>query len=257
MPWQPLLVAAVVLLIALGAVATLGNLDPDRSIRPAPSPSPTEATQALSTSAPTIPYVLGSRLYVGGARVPGSWGSVAGVDAGWVGIRRDGSYWWGNGAEPQRLNGAMNQPPVISPDGSILARLVGTSGWGQHIGQETGPDGERTLGPVVDVLDDDGASTFLGAVTNDGLIVASGQGISRMWRPLGDSAVVDLTKSAPNQHVRQSTPAGVVVVDGSDGSRGTDSGDVYLADLDETGTLTRTASLPNFAALEASAGWIA
>ena len=134
--WQPLLVAAAVVLIVLGAVAGVLALGGgDDAIEPAPSPSPTVATdgatedpaepEALSTAPPSVPYVVGNRLFVAGKQVPGNdWAWVTGTDTGWVAGGFDGgesTYSWGYDADTPADRG------VHAPAAGRLAgrRLLG------------------------------------------------------------------------------------------------------------------------------------
>ena len=140
--WAPLLVAAAVLVLVVGVLATVLSLDDDRRPQPAPSPTPTEAAERLTTDPPTVPYVLGDALYVGGRQVPGAWFHVDGTDTGWVGIRTDGSYWWGYDAQPNAIEGVLEQPPVVSPSGEYVGYVLDEDGQGMLTGFDTDPAGE-------------------------------------------------------------------------------------------------------------------
>lgn len=255
--WQPALVAAAVLLVVLGVAATILRLGDDRTVQPAPSPSPTEATERLSTAAPTTPYVVGGRLFVGGEQVPGTWWSVDGTETGWVGIREDGSYWWGYDAQPKPMEGRMDQPPVVSPGGGFIARIVVEDGQGMLNGFDTRPAGEGFgLGVEVPAMVQ-GIYSRAAAVTDDALVVASGADFQEVWRPLDGGGVVQLADTAPGQVVLTNTVAGLVVVEGRYDSADGTQGDPYLADLSRDGTLTRLHDLPNFALVVASEEWLA
>src|SRR5690606_7882599 len=96
---QPLLVAAAVALIAVGAGAIVASLPGDRDLQPAqPSPtpsaspssssSPSPALSPIPRSAPAVPYVLDRGLYVDGEQVPGDdWWSVEPAGDAWIGVR--------------------------------------------------------------------------------------------------------------------------------------------------------------------------
>ncbi len=255
--WQPLLVAAAVVLVALGATATLLTLGPDRRIEPAPSPTPTEATERLSTAAPTVPYVVDQRLYVDGEQVPGQWFSVDGTGSGWTGIRTDGSYWWGYDATPNPIEGVLHQPPVVSPGGGYVAYVLDEDGQGILTGFSTPANGEG-FGLGVEVpVSMQGIYSRAVAVTDDGVVIGGGADFQEVWRPLDDGSVAQLGDTAPGRVVIGSTDAGLIVNEGRYDSTDGTQGSPYLADLSQDGTLARTADLPAFAVLEASTRWIA
>ena len=139
--WLPLLVAAAVLLVVLGAVAAVTALGGERELQPAPSPSPTVATEATARRGRVHRATERSRtsfrdrLYVGGEQVPGDWSWAARAPGPhWIGGRLDGTSWWGYDAEPQRLDGFMQ--PTAAP----LARAVAT--WARIL--DEGADGLLT-----------------------------------------------------------------------------------------------------------------
>jgi hypothetical protein len=269
--WQPLLVAAAVVLIALAAVAgVLARTGGDDEIQPAPSPSPTVATdgategtstpEPLSTAPPSIPYVVGDRLYVAGQQVAGNdWAWVKGTDTGWVAARFEGgdtTYWWGDSAEPQRIDGFMNQPPTVSPGGGYWAGVLDQGNDGQLTGADTASGGEGFGGIPIDVLVR-GVYTSVAAVTDEGLVITGGEGPQTLWRPLVDGQTVDLAQTAPDQVVLGDTEAGLLVVDAAsvDNLDGGRYGDVYLADLSADGRITRLGPAPNHDALAAGGSW--
>ncbi len=270
--WQPLLVAAAVVLIVLGAVAgvlALGGGDDE--IEPAPSPSPTVATdgatedpaepEALSTAPPSVPYVAGNRLFVAGKEVPGNnWAWVTGTDTGWVAGGFDGgesTYSWGYDAEPQRIEGLMHQPPAVSPSGGYWAAILDQGNEGLLTGADTARGGEGLGGTPIEVLNR-GVYSSVAAVTDEGLVITGGAGDQILWRPLVDGETVALAETAPDQVVLGDTEAGLIVVDATsadvDGGR---NGDVYLADVSDAGEITRLGPVPNHDALAASGSWFA
>lgn len=254
--WAPTLVAAAVLVLVTGALATVLVLDGERRLQPAPSPTPTRVEGSVSRAAPSVPYVLGGRLFVAGEQVPGDWNSVDGVDSRWVGVRADGTYWWGFDAEPRLMEGEMNQPPVISPDGSYVAEVIVEEGQGMLSGFDTRPAGEGLGGVEVPALVQ-GIYSRAVAVTGDGLVVGRGADYQEVWRPLVDGGVVQMSDTAPRQVVLDNTAAGLVVNQGRYDSTDGTEGSPYLADLAEDGTLTKTADLPTHMLLIASEQWIA
>lgn len=254
--WTPALVAAAVLVLVAGVLATVLTLDGERRLQPAPSPTPTRVEESVSRAAPSVPYVLEGRLFVDGEQVPGEWSSVDGVDSGWVGVRADNTYWRGFDAEPLPIEGEMHQPPVISPDGRYVAEVLVEEGQGMLSGFDTRPAGEGFGGVEVPALMQ-GIYSRAVAVTDDGLVVGRGADYQELWRPLVDGGVVQMSNTAPGEVVLGNTAAGLVVNQGGYDSTDGSQGSPYLADLAEDGTLTKTADLPTHMVLVASEQWIA
>ena len=255
--WQPMLVAAAVLVLVVGVIATVLSLDGDRAIQPAPSPTPTEAVERLTADPPTVPYVLGDVLYVGGERVPGAWFDVDGTDTGWVGVRTDGSYAWGYDAEPHAIEGVLNQPPVVSPGGGYVASVTDEDGQGMLNGFDTDPAGEGFgLGVEVPVIMQ-GVYSRAVAVSDDGVVIAGGADFQEVWRPLDGGSVTQLADTAPGQVVIGSTDAGLVVNEGGYDSTDGTQGSPYLATLADDGSLTKVADLPVHSLLDATTEWVA
>jgi hypothetical protein len=270
--WPPVLaVAAAVVLIALvvlvGGPSDRGGLPQPA---PQPTPQPTDAVtddaadplpEAVPTGPPRVPYVLDGVAYVGDDSFPG-FDSIDGTTQGWLAVEPPFVWSWGNGGAPDGLDVAVEQPPVVSPNGQYIAYL---SSEGDLSGFQTAPDGEGMGLPVpVPVRDDDGVGTRIGAVTDDGWVIASGRGVGVLWRPFDGAAPVDLTRTAPGQLVWQATQAGLVVVDGSGDARDPSgdnrvagAGRVYLADLAPDGELTPIVDLPHFGIADVSEEWVA
>ena len=232
-PWQPLLVAAAVVLIVVGAVAVVASFRGGQDVQPAPLGPPASVPADIPTTAPEVPYVLDHRLYVDGDRVPGAWWTVEVGDAGWIAQRTDYTWWWGRGQDATALPGLTDQPPVISPNGRYVA-YVSTENGGELTGFDTRPDGEGLGAFPVDASGpQDGTALRVRAVTNDGMVIAQGQDSGLLWLPLAGNDTVDLTKTAPGQLVDGNTPAGLLVYDGED------EASTYLARISDTGELTR------------------
>lgn len=265
--WAPTLAAAAVVLIVL---VTLVGVLRDLGGTPQPAPQPTEVItddatesvpQDVPTGPPTVPYVLDRVVHVGEKSFAG-YDSVDGTPQGWVAVKPPFVWAWSNGAAPDQLDVAVEQPPAVSPNGEYLAYITTE---GEMNGFETAPDGEGMGLPVpVPVRDEDGVGTRIGAVTDDGWVIASGRGVGVLWRPFDGAAPVDLTRTAPGQLVWQATQAGLVVVDGSGDARDP-SGDnrvagdgrVYLADVTPEGEMVPIADLPNFGIADVSGDWVA
>jgi hypothetical protein len=239
--WQPLLVAASVALVIAGAVAVVATARGGRDVQPAPSPSPTPSVVTVPRTAATVPHLLGPKLYVDGDRLPGDWYSVSSGKSGWVALRADNTWWWGTDAEPHRIEGTLDAPPVISPNGTYVAEIVEQDGTGLLTGFDTDPSGEGLGGLPIDLGDSrDGSAVTVRAVTDDGWVIAQGTKTSLLWLPTvvdRTETPVDLTETAPGQVVLANTPAGLVVTDG-------DGGEPYLAEISDQGVLTRTGAVP-------------
>ncbi len=253
--WQPMLVAAVVVLIVLGAVAAVttvrGGREPEPAL-PSPSPSRTESGVRVPTGAPTIPYVLDQRLYVDGEQVPGAWWSVRAGGAGWIALRTDNTWWWGRGPEANRIEPPLDLPPVISPNGRYVAMVADDGGQAVVTGFATEPDGEGMGGvPVYPGNAAAGDPVRVRAVTDDGKVIVQGSGTDLLWRPLVDNDTVDLTSTAPGQQILGNTPAGLVVTG--------ENGDAYLAEVSDAGELSRIGAIPAHDDLVVSPGavWLA
>lgn len=244
----PVLAAAAVVLIVAGAVglSTIPDGRDTRPAQPAPSPSPT-AAKPIPRSAPAVPYVLDQKLYVDGDQVPGSWWSVrTGGDA-W--IAAEGSpitWWWGRGLEPRELPNGEDVTPKISPNGRYVAVVRTENGAGILTVVDTGSGrnvgGTPTnFGPV-----QWGEGAYVVAVTDDGkVVIRRGRGYLT-WSP------EMLADTLSGQMVFDVTSAGLVAGD-------VDDGQPYLAEISETGELTRVGELPEHDDLTVSpdSAWVA
>jgi hypothetical protein len=249
----PLLVAAAVVVALLATVVTVvGREEP----APAPSPITVEDDGPVSRAAADAPVVVAGALYVGGERVPGRWLGVGGRGTHWVGQRADGSWWWGFDPRPQQIEGAMDQPPVVSPSAEYLAWVLSEAGGAMLVGADTEEGGEGFGGVNLPGAAPDPAPRAV-AVTDGGLVVAGGADFQRLWRPLVDGETVDLAQTAPGQVVIGNTGAGLLVNEGEYNATDGTQGAPYLARLSEDGTLTRLGAVPTHDVLEGSAQWLA
>jgi hypothetical protein len=250
--------------VVLIVLVTLVGVLPDWGGTPQPAGQPTEvitddATESVPREVPTVPpkvpYVLERVVHVGEKSFPG-YDSVDGTAQGWVAVKPPFVWAWSNGGAPDQLEVAVEQPPAVSPNGEYLAYITTE---GELNGFETAPDGEGMGLPVpVPVRDKDGVGTRIGAVTDDGWVIASGRGVGVLWRPFDGAAPVDLTRTAPGQLVWQATREGLVVVDGSGDARDpSGDGRVYLADVTPEGEMVPIADLPNFGIADVSGDWVA
>ncbi|MCW2813947.1 MAG: hypothetical protein JWN84_1402 [Nocardioides sp.] len=253
-----LVAAAVVITVLVTALTLLTTGGPDRG-EPAPAEPPTTSTTtddgSVSDAAPEAPVVVSGVLYVGGQQVPGRWTDVRGSGTHWMGQRADDSWWWGYDARPQRLEGTMYQPPVISPDAGYVGRVISDGGGAMLVGSDTEEGGEGFGGVDLPGAGLDPAVRAV-AVTDDGLVVVAGTLFQRLWRPFVDEQTIDLAQTEPGQVVIGNTAAGLIVNAGDNAVDGT-QGEPYLARLSEDGTLTRIAAVPTHDVLEASEQWLA
>ncbi|MFC4783934.1 hypothetical protein ACT8ZV_05635 [Nocardioides sp. MAHUQ-72] len=254
--WQPLLVAAAVVLVLAGVVTLVATTRGGRDVQPAPqppSPGRTDSADPIPRTAPTVPYLLDQELYVDGEQVPGTWWSLQAGGSGWLALRADNTWWWGSGAEPMAIETRLEVPPALSPDGTYVGEVVDEDGTGTLTGFDTGFSGEGLGGVPVDPgSNQDGSTVTVRAVTDDGRVIAQGTRTAVLWLPLVDNSTVDLTATAPGQVVVANTPAGLVVTDG-------ENGEPYLAEVSDSGELTRTGPAPVLDAIVGSPGgtWLA
>lgn len=265
----PLLAAVAVLAVIATAVAAreLGRPDDEGATAPGSTDtSPSASTPASTPAEPEepaepgidVPVAVGLDLHVGGEQVPGRWYAASGRGTRWIALRDDRTWWWGFDAEPRRMDGEIDQPPVMSPGGGYVADvLTGTDGGWSLSGFDTEWGGEGLGGIDLPQGPRVGPPPRAIAVTDDGLVVAGGPTFQWLWRPLVDGRTVDLAETAPGQAVISSTDAGLVVNAGQYDRTDGQQGEPYLARIAEDGTLTRLASLPTHDVLEAGEQWVA
>lgn len=256
-PWQPLLAAAVVaLVVGVVAVGQDGGGEPE----PEPSPSPSVTETAGPLTAPTVPYIVDSRLYVDGAHVPGEWWGLQTRQGVWLATQYDGSWWWGGpGIEgAMRIDAQIDQAPAISPNGRYVAFVDVSSGQAVLTGFDTRPAGEGFGTAPIEGLprSEDGVATRVAAVTDEGDVIFQGTRTQLMWRAQhGDQrTVIELTETAPNQLILQATSAGLVVVNGETGATDATSKRPYLATISAEGLLNPGDVLATYDALDISPG---
>lgn len=256
--WQPLLAAAAVVVILAGSFLALANTRGEQHPQPT-QPSPTVAKEQIPRTAPTVPYVLDRKLYVGGRQVPGTWWSVQSGAAAWLALRADNTWWWGRDAEPIAIEARLTEPPVLSPDGKYVAEVIDDHGRPMLSGFGTGFSGEGLGGVPIAEEPGDTSAVRVRAVTDDGRVIAQGPRGALLWLPLVDNSTVDLSRTAPGRQILGGTPAGLIVNDGADGAVDATTGEPYLAKLSDSGGLTRIGPLPTHDDLLISPGgkWLA
>lgn len=249
--WNPtyLAVAAVAALI-VGLVATLAVVrDDDGDGRPAPSgpsdPTDSAAPTSIPTDRPTIPYVEGTRLFVGGEAVPGRWYAVLGGENAWVAQRADGKWWWGNSAPVEELARlSANAMPQISPSGRYIAYPSTEKGQDVITAFDTDQSGDGFgFTPVPAGDPGQGTEPRVNAVTDEGQVLAQAANESILWTPyVGDGPAIDVTDRLAGRSVLGATPQGVVIsgLDPADMTRDA----VYLMRVEEDGRLRKIRDLP-------------
>lgn len=243
---QARLTAGVVAIVALGATVALQACG---------SPDPPQPVPATWQAQPGVPVEVDDDLWVGGEQVPGEWWGVEGRGTRWIGVQFDRTWWWGNDAQPRRMEGEVDQGPAISTSGRYLAYVVGSGREWTLVGIDT-QDG-ATLGTLELPRQRMSPAPRAVAVTDDGLVVVGGPRFQWLWRPLVDGATVDLARTAPGQAVVGGTDAGLVVNEGrydrTDGAQGAP----YLARIAEDGALRRLGPVPTHDAVAAGEKWLA
>lgn len=248
-----LLAAAAAVVVVAGANGLLATLPGDRDVQPAQpspapsaspstspstSPSPTAAPAPIPDGEPTVPYVLDRRLFADGQQVPGDdWWSVTPAGEAWIAVRGMPTiWWWGSGTEVHELPNGEDVNPKISPDGSYVAvaRVENGEGILTVVDTESGQDVEGTPTSLGPVRPEEGA--YVAAVTDDGTVVVRRGDQYVTWsenRTAGTSS---------GQMVYDATPAGLVAGDVDPGPE--DGGPAYLAEISDTGALTKVRDLP-------------
>ena len=79
----PATVAAAVLLLLVGVTVAIGHRH-----------GPTQPTDGVPKSIPTVPFVLRQILYVDGSPMPGRWYEVVSAGDSWVAGKRGSGWWW-------------------------------------------------------------------------------------------------------------------------------------------------------------------
>ena len=259
--WQPPLVAAAVVAIVTGAVAVgVVTRDGQDRLPERPSASQTAPVVTIPTTPPTVPYLLNKRLYVDGERLPGTWWRVYVGDDGWLAARTDDTWWWGRGSTPNEIPGYHDTPPDISPNGRYVAEIHKEDGERVLTALDTRSGGEG-LGSLPVKIRDRGDGTTVGilAVTNDGKVITQRSNTRMMWLPLVDNGTVDVPASGPGQAILDNTSAGLILTDDVFALPGDASGEPYLAEISDTGELTRIRTIPAHDVVVVSPGaeWLA
>ncbi len=245
-PWLAAAAAVAVVAGATGLLATLprrpgrpaGPTSPAPSTAPSTSPSPTAAPSPISSGAPTIPYVLDRRLFVDGEQVPGDdWWSVTPAGEAWIAVRgMPLTWWWGTGTEVHELPNGEDVNPKISPDGSYVAVVRSENGRGDPDRRRQRERAEPSRGRPPASAPSVGRRCHATAVRTDGIVVIR-QGDQYLTCSENRTA-----GTSSGQMVYDPTSAGLVAGDVDPGPE--DGGPAYLAEISDTGTLTKVRDLP-------------
>lgn len=120
--WRVVVVAAAAALaLVVGGLAFLLKDQDDPPARPIEKPK----IEHVNSSAPTIPWINGGRLFVGGRRIPGRWLEVYSGGDTWLARRSDTRVFWGRGSRMHDLGKAQFPLPYDGPYLSRGGRYVG------------------------------------------------------------------------------------------------------------------------------------
>ena len=241
---QAWLAAAAVVAVVAGVVGVATTLDNDRGSGPAQPSRPTSSSTPSSTpsadiprSAPEVAAVVDGALLVSGRQVPGDWWMARPAGGAWLGFKQDGSWWWGRGTDAHELPTGQDAVPEISPNGRYVAVVDMENGDAVLTLVDT-TTGKPAAGTPVDIgATRRGSAAQVVAALDDGRVVIRADQVFLLRTPSSGDVTIDLSTTAPGQVVEGATPAGLVVTDG-------DSGQPYLADLTDTGTIVRSGTLP-------------
>jgi len=126
--WRAVLVAAAAaVLLVIGGLTFLLHEEADPPERPVDEPK----IDHVDRSAPTIPWIDGDRLFVGGRRIPGRWLEVYSAGHTWLARRADRRVFWGRGTQLHDLGryqfNLAYEGPYLSRAGRYLAVGYGTA----------------------------------------------------------------------------------------------------------------------------------
>jgi len=195
----PLAAAAAVLLVLAGVTVTLTERHTGRDV----------TDHGVPLGSPTVPFIVGEHLNVGGTVLPGRWGGVWSAGDAWVASRLGSGWWWGVGTKAHHVEVSKDSVPVLSRDGAVIA-LPETKG-GRRVDVRSTTTG-RLLGSLDLRGHRDLTSTgvLISAVTNSPitLILAGVQGQVTWSLSTGRLTIL------PQGHtVMMDTPSGMLISD--------------------------------------------
>ena len=167
--WRIVVVAAAAaVVLVISGLAFLLRDDADAPERPVEKPK----IDHVDRSAPTIPWIDGDRLFVGGRRVPGRWLEVTSRGGTWLARRADRRVFWGRGAQLHELGGWAEYDlayagPYLSPGGRYLA-----GGFGTALLVDTATGRSRTV-PLSTSSPDPSLDEWAAGVTDAGVVLST------------------------------------------------------------------------------------
>ena len=161
------LAAAAAVVLVIGGLTFLLRDDAGPPERPVEKPK----IDHVDRSAPTIPWVDGNRLFVGGRRIPGRWLEVYSGGRTWLARRADGRVFWGRGAHLHDLGrypfNLAYEGPYLSPGGRYVA-----VGYGDATLVET-ETGRSTTVPLSTSSPDSSVEEWAAGVTDAGVVLST------------------------------------------------------------------------------------
>lgn len=205
--WRVVIVAAAAVVLVIGGVSFALR---DRSDPPRPIEKPdVEQVEQLKSTAPTIPWVDGDRLFVGGRRVPGRWLEVYSAGDTWLARRADGRVVWGRGLQQHALGKSHfalpYDGPYLSPNGRYVAGGIGT---GTVVDTETG----RTT--QVPLASPDESDEWVAGVTDDGVVLTTWMNATRHASYARRPGSPPVRLRTQDGYLTRTVPSGLLLNDG-------------------------------------------
>jgi len=162
--WRVLVAVAAAVALVIGGLAFVLRDRDD----PPPHPIEKPRVDHVGRTAPTIPWVDGDRLYVGGRQIPGHWLEVTSGGDTWLARRADGRVFWGQGNRRHSLGrtdfALPYDGPYLSPGGRYVA---GGPGDDTLIDTATG---STTTVPLTGTAD---VEEWIAGVTDTGVVLST------------------------------------------------------------------------------------
>ena len=217
--WRVVVVAAAAaVVLVIGGLTFLLRDDADPPVRPVEKPK----VDHVDRSAPTIPWIDGDRLFVGGRRIPGRWLEVYSAGHTWLARRADRRVFWGRGTQLHELGRAEYDlayaGPYLSPGGRYLA-----VGFGNALLVDTATGRSRTV-PLSTSSPDSAPEEWVAGVTDAGVV------LSTRVEPEGGSAQSYAIR-AGRAPVRLETRGGHLTRSVASGLLLEEEGDVWVVDV--------------------------